>query len=92
MLPYFLVFTLITYVIFNVYVDSRIVKANYFNEKRRKVHRVFIWALPFIGALLIRNFWKNKQKGMEIMTKEKRKDSPSQTNIGGDNISDSGDS
>ena len=62
------------YVFINIYVTKRINKALYLKEERRRLHKKFIWYLPFIGPLIIRGFWKTREdKDLEVMTKSKRK-------------------
>ena len=70
----FLVMIAIIYLSLNIYVTRKINKACYLNEERRKLHKRFIWMLPFLGPLIIKSFWQEKEKdGLEIMTKDKRK-------------------
>lgn len=65
---------LLAYLCLNLYVNYRISSSLYLDEDRRKLHRIFIWLLPFIGPLMIRNFWKKKKPSrLEIITKDKRK-------------------
>lgn len=64
----------LAYLCFTYYVYLRIIKAIYLSENRRKLHKRFIWFVPFIGPLIIRNFWKrNIDIGIDVMTKSKRK-------------------
>jgi len=64
---------ILVYFIFTYYVRIRINKSLYLTEKRRSLHKKFIWILPFLGPLIIRGFWKKKEKGLNVMTKQKRK-------------------
>lgn len=62
----------LSYLILNLYVSSRISKAQYNDESRRSVHRWFIWLLPFLGPLITKPFW-TKPKRLQVMTKANRK-------------------
>ena len=65
---------IVVYFFFTFYVYGRINKSLYLNESRRKLHKKFIWIVPFIGPLIIRGFWKKrKEKDLEIMNKYNRK-------------------
>lgn len=69
-----IVVILIAYFIFTKYVNNKINKSLYLNESRRNSHKIFIWIIPFLGPLIIRNFWKTREDNeLEIMTKKKRK-------------------
>lgn len=62
------------YLVYTLYVNHRISSSFYLNKDRKKLHRVFIWLVPFLGPLMIRNFWKKKKSTrLEITTKDKRK-------------------
>jgi hypothetical protein len=63
----------LAYIGLNFYVDKRIREAHYLSLDRKKLHRKFIWILPFLGPWLIRSFWKKPEGDMEVMTKDKRK-------------------
>lgn len=66
--------TLLVYYFFTLYVQRRIGKSLYLDEKRRILHKKMIWILPFLGPIIIRGFWKKrKEKKLEVMTKSKRK-------------------
>jgi|GEM_PF-1875642 len=68
-----LIVAVLAYVCLNLLVTQKINKADYFKEERRKLHKRFIWILPFLGPLAIRSFWKKKEDtGLEIMTRDKR--------------------
>jgi hypothetical protein len=56
-----LISLLFIYIILNVYVSIKINKAYYLSEEMRKLHLKLIWAIPFIGPLMLRNFWKNEK-------------------------------
>lgn len=60
-------------VAYNVHVTKRINHAFYMNESRRKLHKRFIWFLPFLGALLIKGYWKKDKDEPFAMTKKDRK-------------------
>jgi hypothetical protein len=70
-----ILFALISaYVLFNMYVTRRINNAYYLSEQRRGLHKKFIWIIPFLGPLLIRDFWKVEKKNrFETITKEQRR-------------------
>jgi len=64
---------LVLYILMHVYVTKRISKAYYVEDKMKRFHRKFIWMLPFLGPLVIKNFWKTpKEKGLQINTKTQR--------------------
>ena len=64
----------IVYILLNIYVTRKINKAYYLKEERRKLHKIFIWIIPFLGPLMIKSFWQEKKnETMEVMTKDKRK-------------------
>jgi|ETNmetMinimDraft_18_1059904.scaffolds.fasta_scaffold53859_2 hypothetical protein len=70
----YLTITAISYAILNIYVTMRINKAYYMKEERRKLHKKFIWIVPFLGPLIIKSFWMKKEdKELDVMTKDKRK-------------------
>jgi hypothetical protein len=61
------------YVGFNLFVTQRISKAFYMDEERRKLHKKFIWLVPFVGPLLIAGFWRKAKKvKFDTMTKQQR--------------------
>ena len=60
------------YLIFNIYVTIRINKSYYLSEERRKLHKIIIWLVPFIGPLILVNFWTRKKIKMDTMTKVER--------------------
>lgn len=66
----------IAYILFTFYVNNKINKAVYFDEERRSIHKKLIWILPFIGSLMIRNFWKKQDpKDMKVISKTTSKKS-----------------
>lgn len=66
--------SIVAYVALNSFVGYRIRKSLYLEETRRKLHLKLIWYLPFLGPLIIRNFWKKqKNEPLETITKDKRK-------------------
>ncbi len=70
----FIVLLVIIYITINLRVMKKIDSAYYLKEERRKLHKKFIWMLPFLGPLLIKSFWQHKKnKGSDVMTKSKRK-------------------
>jgi hypothetical protein len=45
----------------------------YMDEERRKLHKKFIWLVPFVGPLLIAGFWRKAKKvKFDTMTKQQR--------------------
>ncbi len=63
-----------SYIGINLWVAIRISNAEYQDDSRKKLHKRFIWFLPFIGPLLIRGYWKKNQVGkLEVHTKDKKK-------------------
>lgn len=69
-----LLIILLVYYFFTLYVYRRIDNSLYLDENRRRLHKKFIWIVPFLGPLIIRGFWKRrKEKKLDIMTKDKRK-------------------
>ena len=54
----------IVYVLLNLFVTIRINKANYLNEERRRIHKRFIWLIPFVGPLLIKGFWTKANQNL----------------------------
>jgi hypothetical protein len=64
---------LLIYILLNVFVTKRINKSYYLNEEMRNLHKKFIWFLPFLGPLLIKNFWrKPKTNNIKTNTKTER--------------------
>ena len=63
----------IIYLIINIYVLTRLNKSYYMDEKMRRLHKILIWFLPFIGPLIFRNFWrKEKLNKLPTNTKSNR--------------------
>jgi hypothetical protein len=63
----------IAYILLTLYVTRRVKKSFYLNEERRAFHKKLIWAIPFLGPLMIIGFWKKERKvNFETMTKEDR--------------------
>jgi hypothetical protein len=63
----------IIYLPLNIFITFRLNKANYINEEMRKLHKKLIWILPFIGPLVLKNFWKNeKTNKLHANTKAQR--------------------
>ena len=60
-------------VAYNVHVTKRINQSFYMKESRRKLHKRFIWYLPFLGAFLIKGYWKKDKDEPFTMTKKDRK-------------------
>jgi len=61
------------YIILNLYVTGRINKSYYSNEERRGLHKKLIWAIPFLGPLMLIGFWRKIGKmKTDTMTKEQR--------------------
>ena len=69
---YIILVILAIYLLFTSYVQKKISKARYLNEDRRNTHKKLIWYLPFLGPLLIKDYWQKQKKGLGVMTKEKR--------------------
>jgi hypothetical protein len=68
--------TITFYIIVNVYVAGRINRSYYTNLERRALHKKLIWFLPFIGPLMLREFWrKGKAITNETITKDQREKS-----------------
>jgi hypothetical protein len=68
-----LLFVFVIYIIVNWYVGNRIKNAYYLDEERRKLHLHLIWYLPFIGALIFKEYWTvSYNRNIEVMTKNKR--------------------
>lgn len=64
---------LLAYILLNVFVTKRINKSYYIDEEMRSFHKKFSWFLPFLGPLLIKNFWrKPKKTTIQINTKIQR--------------------
>ncbi len=64
---------ILIYILLNVFVTKRINKSYYLSEEMRSLHKKFIWFLPFLGPLLIKNFWrKPKTNNIQINTKTQR--------------------
>lgn len=64
---------ILIYILLNVFVTKRINKSYYLSEEMRSLHKKFIWFLPFLGPLLIKNFWrKPKTNYVQINTKTQR--------------------
>jgi len=64
----------IVYLILNVYVSKKINNAFYLKEERKRLHKVLIWLIPFIGPYAIKSFWSSKQnEGLKVITKKDRK-------------------
>lgn len=63
-------FVFLVYIILNVFVTKRINKTTYLNEDMRSLHKKFIWFLPFLGPIIIKNFW-GKPKTVKILTNTK---------------------
>lgn len=51
----------IIYVGFTLWVRRKITKALYLSSKRRTLHLWFIWCVPFLGPLILRGFWKQRE-------------------------------
>jgi hypothetical protein len=65
--------SLLIYISLNVFVTKRINKSYYLSEEMRRLHKKFIWFLPFLGPLLIKNYWrKPKTNKIQINTKTQR--------------------
>lgn len=47
---------------FNLFVTHRINTAYYVEEERRRLHKKFIWLVPFVGPLIILGFWRKRKK------------------------------
>lgn len=43
---------------FNLFVTRQIDRAYYVDEERRRLHKKFIWLVPFVGPLVILGFWR----------------------------------
>ena len=67
---FIIIISVLIYTVFNIYVTKRINKSLYIDDSRRKLHKKFIWLIPFIGPLMIREFWKKGgAEPMKVMTK-----------------------
>ncbi len=65
--------TFIIYFLINLFVTRRINKSYYIREEMKRFHKKFIWFLPFLGPLLIKNFWiKHKPNTNKAITKSQR--------------------
>lgn len=43
------------------------------DEEMRRLHRRFIWFVPFVGPLIIAGFWRKAKKvNFDTMTKQQR--------------------
>lgn len=70
-MPYFLL--VILYIVLNMFVTRRINKSYYISEAMRSLHKKFIWLFPFLGPLIIVNFWKKpKRPIIQTNTKAQR--------------------
>lgn len=70
-----LIFSVIAgmYAGFNLFVTRQINRAYYVDEERRRLHRKFIWLIPFVGPLIILGFWrKRKRVKFDTITKQER--------------------
>jgi len=64
---------LLIYILLNVFVTLRINKSYYLSEEMRSLHKKFIWFLPILGPLIIKNFWrKPKTNNIQVNTKSQR--------------------
>lgn len=81
MINYVLVGLALLYIVVNIYVLRKINKAAYLKEERRSLHKVIIWVIPFLGALLLRGFWK-KVIGIKVVIKKDRKVNRNHTSNG----------
>jgi hypothetical protein len=64
---------LLIYILLNVFVTKRINKSYYLSEEMRSLHKKFIWFLPILGPLIIKNFWrKPKTNNIQVNTKSQR--------------------
>ncbi len=69
-----IIFFVLIYIVLNIYVSKRIDKSLYIDDSRRRLHKKFIWLIPFIGPLMIRGFWKKSGvEPMKVITKANRK-------------------
>lgn len=67
------IIALLMYISLNVFVTKRINKSYYLSEEMRSLHKIFIWFVPFLGPLLIKNFWrKPKTNSIQTNTKTQR--------------------
>jgi hypothetical protein len=58
---------------FNLFVTKRINKAYYIDEERRRLHKKFIWVVPFVGPIVIFGSWRKRRKvKFDAMTKQQR--------------------
>ncbi|MCB9235657.1 MAG: hypothetical protein H6581_28685 [Bacteroidia bacterium] len=63
----------VVYIFFNLRVMDKIDAARYADESQRKMHKKFIWFVPFLGPLMIRGYWgRRKETKLEITTKKDR--------------------
>lgn len=68
------IFITALYVLVNLSVTKKITAAVYLNEDRRNLHKKIIWIIPFLGAWMLRAYWKTKQKKqLTTTTKQNRK-------------------
>jgi hypothetical protein len=66
-------FVFLVYIILNLFVTKRINKSTYLSEDMRSLHKKFIWFLPFLGPIIIKNFWgKPKKDNIQTNTKTQR--------------------
>jgi hypothetical protein len=49
------------YISITIYVTIRINKSFYISEEMRKLHKKLIWILPFLGPLILKNFWRREK-------------------------------
>ena len=69
-----LAISIVAYLILNVYVFEKINTAFYLSEERRKLHKIVIWILPFLGPLMLRSFWRNRENDrLKVILKKDRK-------------------
>ena len=53
----------ILYLSINLVVVRRINESRFYSdEERRKLHKKFIWMIPFVGPLMVRGYWRKKSK------------------------------
>jgi len=68
-----IIITATAYIILNLFVTGRINKSYYANEERRGLHKKLIWAIPFLGPLMLIGFWRKAGRmKTDTMTKEQR--------------------
>ncbi len=66
-------FAVISYSLLAIYADQCMSQTTYLNLERKQLHKLLIWVLPFLGALLIIWYCRSHQLGIDTHVKSNRK-------------------